>query len=323
MTQEQIDNNRSAFIQELRETKIEGINTMIGIMDRYRLFTRKCKRHDETEGGLANYLLWALKFARESAVTMRKEFPELELPEESVTMQCLCEGICFHDEPKVKEKKDLTLARQVMAKVPFSPLSRQLITDAKRVSIGFCDCIPFGTEQRKPVKAKKEDCYEEVCMDEVEHRMWMGSDEFEAKFPVHVIMSVPVNIKGKGKDVLVAYDDNKMFSLLFMTEEGGRGKKPVYASDKAMFGYTDLEFYITRYPLYRSCYIAARNAKGMWGLLRVRENRKDHGDKILVEKVVDFNWRTSDKVLDHLMGHTGFPISIKHPDFYTMIPLEL
>lgn len=303
MTRETIDNNRALIIEALRATKKEEAEGIISRMTRSNFFTASCTGHDESEGGKANQALWRLYFARQIWAEMLRKDPQLGLEEEDV----------------------------VIAALDHSSSSRTdaIVNEAERKSIEYCDSIPYGSEAAEVFKAQREDCYVDIVFDQDDHRMWLGSNDYEgifdgsetlSEFPVHHVASVPVRPDGNGRDILVMHDDDSMYAMMFLSEDGDEEAADLYRSDKVMFGYSELVFFITRYPQYRSSYIAARNAKGFWGVYRVRENRKKRADhKIIVEKVVDFTWRSCTKAVGHMSGHTGYPISVLHPDFYTRI----
>lgn len=299
MNREQIENNRQRIIEELRSTKMECVENVIPMMDKGGFFTARCQRHDESEGGLANHSLWVLDFARRST----EEDPEL------LTLACLCRHV-----RNGYEKMGLQLSASMS----------ETVDKAAEAAIEYADSIPFGSDLLPEYKAAEKDAYVDILFDQDDHVMWSGAEgrddvfagtETPVGFPVHHVMSVPVRPDGKGDDILVMYDDNSMYSLMFLSEEG---EKDLHRSDKVMFGYRDLVFFITRYPMYRASYIAARNAKGLWGVLRVRVNRKASNDHlILVERVVDYRWRSADKAVSHMMSHSGNLISVRDSRFYT------
>jgi len=329
MTREQIDNNRRRIEEELRGTKREGVEDLIRGLEKIGFFSASCKGHDEQEGGAANSALWALYIARKAREYTLRKHPEAPVAaEEDLILAVLGNSLIGN-----RIMADLVAAEQnaEAASGSDAPSLGEAVADAYRQAVGYADSIPFGAEQERPFRAVKEDRYIDIVLDVDDHRMWFGVDDHEgvfdgseelSGFPVHHVLSVPVRPDADGKDMMVLFDDNAMYSLMVLSEDGGRGKENLYRSDKVIFGYTELEFYITRFPQYRSSYIAARNAKGMWGVFRVRENKKRNNDhRILLDRVVDFSWRSKEKALGNLRSHTALPILVSHPEFYSRITL--
>ncbi|MCQ2116176.1 MAG: hypothetical protein MJZ07_08240 [Bacteroidales bacterium] len=293
MTREQIDNNRALIIEELRNTKREGVEELIARLDKTEFFTAVCKGHDEAPGGAANQALWRLWFARKSAAAEAIE-------DEDLVLACLG-GV-------------------------FSPSEaiRSIVAEADKDSIGYCDCLPFGTEPEPEFEYVVKDEYIDVVFDQDDYRMWIGTEghnvfdgsENLSTFQVHHVISLPARNHGRD-EILVLGDDAGLFSLMFLSEDGSPA---LYYSDRRVFAYTDFVFYISRFPQYRSSYIAARNTKGRWGVFRVTENRKNPNDhKILCSKLIEFTYRDPDKAVDSMRGHSGSEIKVRDSYFYTRI----
>jgi len=322
MTQEQIDNNRRIIVEELSATKIEGIEGLIDSMDKVGFFTEQCSSHDDGPGGMANHSLWMLWFGRE-------HFGDCEENAEVLVLACLCHHLSKNAYQK------LPVIASLLGNVPENV--QQAVLQAEKDSIEYCDCIPFGTKPTAPFCGVEEDVYTDVTFDLGDHVMWMGlkghDDVFDgseelSQFMVHHVMSLPVRETkemggdGNGKDVLVLSDDNGMYSLMLLSEDGKNGSEDLYRSDRVVFGYTDFEFYISRYPQHRTSYVAARNAKGRWGVCRIREDKKRRsGHVIIIERTVEFTYRNPDKALEAMYGHTGHLIRVKHSNFYSKIDL--
>jgi len=336
MNREQIDNNRQRVVQELTATGVPGIEAVVAMMDKGGFFTAKCQRHDDSEGGMANHSLWILDFARRISGSQLARNTRPAKPsrtkaaaasqaaaaiaatdtEARLTIAALC-----HYVRGAVDKLGLVISDELL----------RTVEDAVQRSIEYADGIPFGTEATAPFKAGKADAYIDIIFDQDEHVMWSGSEGHEGvflgtetlcSFPVHHVMTVPVRPDASGNDILVMYDDSSMYSLMFLSEEGGRGTCDMHRSDKVMFGYRELVFFITRYPQHRSSYIACLNAKGLWGVLRIRENRKNNSDhKLLVERVVDHKWRSASKAVSHMTGHSGCLISVQDTEFYSRIEI--
>ena len=200
-------------------------------------------------------------------------------------------------------------------------------------SIEFADSIPFSAQPEHLADPVWNDDYPEVILDPDEHMMWIGAHGREdilemadlmPRFPVRQTGSLSIRPDGDNADVVILSDGNSLYASAFLSEESSNGNPPVYRSDKVLFGYTDLIFYLSRFPKYRSSYIIARNVKGRWGIYRIRENRKKNNDhKILVDRVVDFTYRDPEKASMSLRGHTGHLIGTGHPYFYKEIRLQL
>lgn len=363
MTREQIDNNRKTIIEELRAAKRKGVEELIGLMDRHGFFTAGCDRHDVTAGGTANHSLWLLWLARQTREDILRARSEIDIPEEDLVIACLCHDICDcgfdksitghgrrsmeilkkakvelsedaliavmqHRHPGLSEKgpassRDSGDPREIMHYILYSSDCR---------SIEYGDSIPFGTAPLPEFQGIAKDAYIDCTFDQEDHRMWIGEQghsgvfdglETLSTFMVHHVASIPVRSRGS-EDILVLSDDAGLFSLMFLSEEGDGSTRDMYRSDRSMFAWTELSFYITRFPQYRSSYIAARNAKGRWGLLRVQENRKHPEDhRIKCEKVVDFTYRDESKAVAAMRSHTGNLIRITHRHFYSRIRVEV
>ena len=127
MNREQIDANRLLIIDELRATKVEGVENLIALMDKHGFFSACCHSHDDSEGGTANHSLWVLWFARETREALLKERPELDIPEESLTIACLSHDICDSTFPAIQghgtrsrailEKSGCKVGEEVLAAV--------------------------------------------------------------------------------------------------------------------------------------------------------------------------------------------------------------
>lgn len=359
MNREQIDNNRLLIIEELRATKVEGVENLISLMDRYEFFTARCHSHDDSEGGTANHSLWVLWFARETRAALLEKGPELDIPEESITIACLCHDLCDCTFPgpqghgqrsrAILEKSGCSVGEEVLAAVAshsdtglvaggpdsspesddITELIHYILHDADQKSVGFCDCLPFGIEPAEPYEGKDVDEFLDITFDQDDHKMWTGIEghvgifdgsETLVGFPVHKVLEVPVRPDGNGCDIMVMSDDYGHYSLMFLSEEGEQGSPDLYCSDRVMFGYTDFVFHVTRFPQHRSSYIAARNVKGRWGVLRIRVNRKRNDDhRIIIEKVIDFTYRDARKAIDSMTSKTGRFLRVRHPYFFSEI----
>ena len=194
-------------------------------------------------------------------------------------------------------------------------------------SIEFADSIPFSAMPEQTTCPVSTDFYQNCILDPEEHMIWLGAEgrddvlemtELMPEFPVHQIYSIRIRPGSNDADIAIMSDDNGLYALAFLSEESCEGHPPVYRSDKVLFGYTELIFYISRFPMYRSSYILARNAKGRWGIYRIRENKKKNGGhKIIVEKMVEFTYRYPEKASLSLRSHSKHLIGIKHNYFYT------
>lgn len=312
MNRDQIDRNRTRIIEVIRKAFAGNgeadESAYVKSLDSSSFFTAQCIGHDETEGGMANHALWTLWFARQGS------------KDEKLILSIIDD--CRKAESSVGSSDEETMV---------------LVTAARQLAAEYCDCLPFGEEPLEPFEAIEADQMLDIVFDADDHRMWLGSEDYDgifdgsetlSEFPVHHLMSVPVREDPENEDIAVLSDDAGSYALLVLSMEGDEDTASLYRSDKVMFGYTDLVFHVSRFPQYRSSYIAARNAKGRWGVLRVRENKKRSGagslnHRILLEKVVDFNFRKPAKALEGIRTHAGAKIGVLHPHFYSKIDLSI
>lgn len=332
MTWEERKYCREAALAELRSTGKEGIEDLIRKLDEAGFFTSGCKGHDEAEGGAVSHALWALHFARE--ISARKaseaggEVPEIE-----------ADGSAAPAAVPDSELIMATLGRSTSEGLSgaASDACRALIDEAEEMAVAYCDCIPFGTKPIEVAEPEEMDEWIDCVLDSDDHRLWTGGDdefyesmENSSSFPCHLVMTLTVRGKDSGAadlsedecDVAILSDDIGGYTLMLLSSEDG--EDALFRSDRRVFAYTGMVFYITRYPQYRSSYVALRNAKGKWGLVALRDDRKRRSGHLLAEeKVVDFVNRSPGKAAWSLRSRNGGTIGITHPDFYTKISVGI
>ncbi len=331
MTWEERKYCRETAISELRSTAVEGIEDLIAKLDEDCFFTSGCKGHDEAEGGAVSHALWTLHFAREIAARKASEAggeaSEIEaggsteaaaVPDRELIMATLGRSTSEGGAMSVSEGLSGTV----------SDACRALLDEAAQMAVAFCDCIPFGT---KPIDVAEPDVLDEwidTVLDNDDHRLWTGGDdefyesiENSTGFPCHLVMTLTVRGEDDECDVAVLSDDIGNYTLMLLSSEDG--EDALFRSDRRVFVYTDMVFYITRYPQYRSSYVALRNAKGRWGVVALRDDRKRRSGHLLAEeKVVDFISRSPGKAAWSLRSRNGGTIGITHPDFYTKVAIS-
>jgi len=334
MTWEERKYCREAALAELRSTGKEGIEDLIRKLDEAGFFTSGCKGHDEAEGGAVSHALWTLHFAREivrrKAGETRKEAAgedESEapamVPDAGLIMATIGQGTS--ERPSGKNSEGPADG--------ISEACKAVIDEAEEMAVAYCDCIPFGTKPIEVAEPEEMDEWIDCVLDSDDHRLWTGGDdEFyesignSSSFPCHLVMTLTVRGKDCGAadlsedecDVAILSDDIGGYTLMLLSSEDG--EDALFRSDRRVFAYTGMVFYITRYPQYRSSYVALRNAKGKWGLVALRDDRKRRSGHLLAEeKVVDFVNRSPGKAAWSLRSRNGGTIGITHPDFYTKI----
>ena len=307
---------------ELRSTGKEGIEDLIGKLDEAGFFTAGCRGHDEAEGGAVSHALWTLHFAREivrraaEGGSGAEDFPGAEaIQDEELIMASLVNGTCGEG------------LVPTSGKAQVSGACRQVIAEASAMAIAYCDCIPFGT---KPIDVAGPDVLDEwidTVLDNDDHRLWTGGDdEFygtfgnSSAFPCHLVMTLTARGAGEECDVAILSDDTGNYTLMLLSSE--EGEDALFRSDRGVFVYTDMVFYITRFPQYRSSYVALRNAKGKWGLVALRDDRKMRSGHLMAdEKAADFTYRSPGKAAHAIRSRNGSEIGITHPDFYVKVPI--
>lgn len=311
MTWEEKKYCREAAIAELRSTAAEGIEELIAKLDGEGFFTSGCKGHDEAEGGAVSHALWTLHFAREIAGSAAPAM----VPDRELIMATLGRS--------TSEGGAMSVSEGLSGAV--SDACKALIDEAAEMAVAYCDCIPFGT---KPIDVPDPDELDEwidCVLDNDDHRLWTGGDdefyesiENSSTFPCHLVRTLTVRGADEECDVAILSDDISSYTLMLLSSEDG--EDALFRSDRRVFVYTGMVFYITRFPQYRSSYVALRNAKGKWGLVALRDDRKRRsGHLIAEEKVVDFTNRSPGKAAWSLRSRNGGTIGITHPDFYTKI----
>ena len=312
MTWEERKYCRESAIAELRSTGREDVEALIASLDEEGFFTAGCKGHDEAEGGAASHVLWTIRFARE--VLRRREADgqgQAGITDSELVTAAFVHGTS-HDRPGL-----------------ISEVCSTIVAEAAEMAISYCDCIPFGTKPIDIAEPDELDEWIDCVLDSDDHRLWTGGDdefygsiENSSSFPCHLVMTLTVRGADEECDVAILSDDAGSYSLMLLSSEDG--EDALFRSDRRVFVYTGMVFYITRYPRYRSSHVALRNAKGKWGLVALRDDRKRRSGHLLSdEKVVDFTNRSPGKAAHALQSRNGGTIGITHPDFYTKIPIGI
>lgn len=320
MTWEERKYCREAVTAELRSTGADGIEELITSLDSSGFFTAGCKGHDEAEGGAVSHALWTLRFAREIA---RRKADEAE------TTDGEADGSAAPTMVPDVELIMATLGRSTSdgRPVPVSAACQELISEASEMAVEFADCIPFGTEPIDIADPDELDEWIDCVLDNDDHRLWTGGDdefydsiENSSTFPCHLVKTLTVRGEDDECDVAILSDDIGNYTLMLLSSE--EGEDALFRSDRRVFVYTDMIFYITRFPKYRSSYVALCNAKGRWGLVALRDDRKRRsGHLIADEKVVDFSLRSPGKAVHALQGKDGRKIGITDKYFYRKVKI--
>lgn len=290
----------------LAELKTAGMEELVAPLDASGFFTAGCKGHDEAEGGAVSHALWTLRFAREIVSRDAIAIDDEELVAASLVHGTSDEGLV--------QKSGMT---------QISEACRQVVAEAAAMAVAYCDCIPFGTQPIDVPEPDELDEWIDTVLDNDDHRLWTGGDdEFydsignSSIFPCHLVKTLTVRGADEECDIAILSDDAGGYTLMMLSSE--EGEDALFRSDRRVFVYTDMVFYITRFPQYRSSYVALRNVKGKWGLVALRDDRKlRSGHLIADEKVVDFTYRSPGKAAHALHGRDGREIGITDPYFYT------
>ncbi len=211
MPVEDIVGNRKRIIEELTATKRDGVLNLIGLLDKYGFFDAASDSHDASRGGTANHSLWTLWFARDKREAILRQRPEMDIPEESLTLICLCHDICNCTFPIIKGTSHGTRSREILRKSgcafseeeldaisshssdtlagrseissadspDMTSLLHYLVHSSDAMSVEFADSIPFSAQPEYLEDPLRKDYYTEVILNPDEHVMWIGAQDRE------------------------------------------------------------------------------------------------------------------------------------------------
>ena len=236
---EDIAGNRQKITDELLATKREGVGNLIELLDRYEFFDAVSESHDASRGGTANHSLWTLWFAREARESILRQRPEIEIPEDSLTLICLCHDICNCTYPNIKGTSHGSRSREILRKSGCSfseeeldaisshssailagyseassadssdmaSLLHYLLHSSDTRSVEFADSIPFSAKPGKIKDMDVSDNYNDVVLDPEDHMMWIGAqgrddllENVELMPQFPVHQTASLNIRPDGKD---------------------------------------------------------------------------------------------------------------------------
>ena len=202
-----IDANRQRLGQELGATGRQGIEGLVEFLDRYGFFEAECAGVEAGRGGAVNHSLWTLYLARRERERFRKAHPEIDIPEESLTLVCLLHDVCDcaypaingrngalrggHRSEAILRKAGAPLTDDELAIIrshTFNTLGAKaddysvnvrlvhyLLYQTCRKACDYASGIPFGTEPVSVRKPARKGAAIEVWFEPDDHRTWWNT----------------------------------------------------------------------------------------------------------------------------------------------------
>ena len=212
-----------------------------------------------------------------------------------------------------------------------------IVHNSDHRAIEYAGGIPYGKEPTRTISPRypEIDTQAYVRFDQQRNCYWWDTSNggiqwgdnpklqdmpaFQATIKAHLfIREHPLEA-----DFSILEDNQGKLGLFVVRRFSGMGMPTLMASGKAGFNFTKFIVYFSRFPKYRSSYIACRNIDGKWGVISARDQFSDNnGYPIGLTGMVDYVYDDADSAISAMIGNTGHLVRVAHTRFYKKAVIE-
>lgn len=349
--------NQDRIVLELTSLGRSGMDSLVQVLRESDFFESRVDNSDPGEGSLANYCLWVMRIGLDTyeyAISRRKSVP---VERESVILVSLLHRVFSARTKQIPSSvQDSKERMQVLLKktgIELLDIERQILLDGpvqnssidSKDALGllsyilsgsiknaqdYASGIPYSQKPLEKILPRPMNVCSEVYMDEEDHRLWWNVTlpGFEAhdnpelkdftKVPTTSILPLTIGDGSTEPECAVLTDESGVMGFLagFTREEDGT---VFMRSDRLCFGYSDMVFFLSRYPHYRPSYVLAQRTDGKWGAFSIKASGKKRPPIVDVVPLVRHESRNKEAAIRSIKTKAGYPARVKHHLFYNEI----
>jgi len=349
--------NQENILTELRSIKRKGIDTMVSMLSESDFFTTRLDNSDPGEGSLANYCLWVLRLCRETFDYAKGIGKGSSLDPESLVIVSIlhklydCNLKKHGSQETTPEGKTMAIVKKsglellacesdVLSGTPIqgasiesrnpSGLLSYILEGAKKNALDYASGIPFSETPLDATLPKPINKTSFVFLDEDDHRLWCNLSNPGYKSNEHPELKDFYRVETTAMlPLIIGADSTEAECMVYCDESGVMGFLSGYTreddgtlfmcSDRLCFGYSDMVFFLSRYPHYRPSYVLGQRTDGKWGAFSIKASGKKRPPVVDVVPLVRHEFRNRDAAIRAMKNRAGYPARVKHHLFYNEI----